>query len=311
MFGNVDLMHSLAGIANLGAPPASEKSFASAAKRLPKDAREEYKRIEEGLKSEIDAFEERQKNALEKLKEKQRAQRKDFFRAFPQARYLSPQELKKAREVVSAFILGQEAGDADMKSDGITLVVDGAEVARRNSVSDRFITVCPGEFGGKGRAERRAANAILEMVGAGVQVYDRDGYSFFGPHGSKSGRVVSSACHQVEVGKKLREKAMKAIYGPEIGPVRQESRATLDRGEGILLNPLEMRAALLEQEGEAMREGNLKRYGRKLRGRKAYRAKKAAAEEAVAKKAKSAKKAAATRKRNAKKAAAPKKGKKK
>jgi hypothetical protein len=297
MFGNVDLMHSLAGIANLSAAPASDKGFASAAKRLPKEAKAEYKAIEDRLKSEIDAFEERQKEALEKLKEKQRAARKDFFRAFPQARYLSPAELKKAREVVSAFLLGKEAGSEDMKTDGLSLVVDGAEVARRNSISDRFITVCPGEFGGKGRAERRAANAILEMVGAGVQVYDRDGASFFGPHGSKSGRVVSSACHQVEVGKKLRDRAMQEIYGPAIGPVRQESRASLDTGEGIQLNPLEARAIDLEAEGVAMREGNLKRYGRKLRGRKAYRAKKAAAAAEARKAAKKPAKKKASKKK--------------
>jgi hypothetical protein len=313
-FGNLDLARSLAGIARLGAPPETDKSFASASKRLPPDAREEFKRMSEAAQARIVALEERQKAATDKLKEELRLQKKDFFSAFPQARYLSPRELKRAREVVSAFVLGQEDTDPDIVSTGTQLIVKSGRgetvVATRNSLSDRFIEVCPGEFGGQGRAERRAANAILEIVGAGVQIYDRDGASFFSPSGAKSGRVVSNACHKVEVGKKLREKALKAIY-PVMGPQREESRETLDRGEGILINPLEARAAMLENEGKAMREGNLKRYGRKLRGRKAYRAKKAAAEEVVAKKAASVAKAASTRKKNAaaKKRAAAKKAK--
>jgi hypothetical protein len=275
-FGNLDLARSLAGLSRLGAPPETDKGFASASKRLPPDAREEFKRLSEAADERMKALEAKQKEAVDALKEELRAQKKDFFRAFPQARYLSPRELKRGREVVSAFVLGQEDKDTDIVSTGTQLIVDGAVVASRNSLSDRFIEVCPGEFGGQGRAERRAANAILEIVGAGVQVYDRDGASFFSPSGAKSGRVVSNACHKVEVGKKLREKALKTIY-PMVGPQRQESRETLDRGEGIAINPLEARAIALELEGKGMRAANRKRYDKKLKARKARRAKAAAA----------------------------------
>lgn len=160
-----------------------------------------------------DRFDQQVKNA----KEERDAQIAMFF-----AQYLpEPVNYKKEREVVAAFLMGGAASHANMSTDGMTLTVGGREVAKREQTGSRFVTVCPGEFN-EDKASRRAANAALDILGAGLRVDDRadpqaipgrdeGGHAFLHPK-SHPGRVVSgNRCYRVEVNSRIRNAAMRSL----------------------------------------------------------------------------------------------------
>lgn len=191
MFGgngnNPALMSALAGIATLGAAP----SIAKRAKKLPEPAREELKALQKRLSEE-------RKAAIDAL-----------FAQYPAARMLSSKEMREIRAVVDAFIvnLPDSHSNGEVVSTGNDLTVKGAIVAERTSPYSRFIRVCPGEFGAD-VVSRRAANALLDALGAGISVRDREGRAFLTAKGTPTGRLVSgSACHTVEVNKAIRNQA--------------------------------------------------------------------------------------------------------
>lgn len=172
------------------------------------------------------------KALVEKAKADRAAAIAEWYSRYPGA---MPVEYRKIDKVVADFLVGKVASApaSGVDTDGSVLTVAGKAVASRRSANDRFIQVCPGQFG-EGKGARYAANSVLRHVGAGIRVSDISrgkgdaGYAFFAPSRSPSqGRIVTpDACLQVEVTKKIRESALKTAYGDETA--RYASRESVE-----------------------------------------------------------------------------------
>lgn len=185
------IMHALAGIAGLGKTPSAA---------IPERLKKAYGKADDATKAAV----------MEALK------------AFLPPPGVSPTERKKAREVVNQFVMGKSASHGEIESTGTQLKVKGNAVATRASTTSKMMTVCPGKFGGD-KESRNAANAVLDLVHAGIKVGDREAMAFLEPHvGGKSrrGRIESTqVCYQVEVPsaivKAIGRAEDKARYSPE------------------------------------------------------------------------------------------------
>lgn len=207
MFGAAKLMTALSAIGR--APAHGAAADAKKAKRLPAGAKAAYK-----------AMREEQQKRTELLRQQARREIDAFFAEHK----LPPRpDYSKERKVVEAFVLNQTASGPNVFSNGTSLLVGGREVASRKSVEDRFMKVCPGEFGAD-RASRRAANALLNILGADVRIDDRKDTAFLRASGGSGGRVVSDrACYTVEVSRKIRQAA-----GVKFGPRAPQSPPGFD-----------------------------------------------------------------------------------
>jgi len=167
------MMHALAGIAGLGKTPSSA---------VPDRLKKAYAKADDTTKAAV----------MEALK------------SFLPAPGVSQADRIKARAVVNKFVMGKSASHGDIESTGTQLKVKGSAVATRSSSTSRMMTVCPGEFGAD-KESRATANAVLDMMHAGIKVADREDMAFLEPHvGDKRrrGRIQSGqACYQVEVPK--------------------------------------------------------------------------------------------------------------
>lgn len=168
-------LHALAGIAGLGKTPAGD---------IPGNVKKAYSKADDAAKAAI----------------------MDLLKPFMPAPGLSPQDRIKAKAVVNKFVMGKGGSHGNITSTGTELKVKGATVATRASKTARSMTVCPGKFGGD-KESRAAANAVLDLLQAGIAVQDRETNAYLSPHvgGSRrAGRIESNqACYQVEVPKSI------------------------------------------------------------------------------------------------------------
>jgi hypothetical protein len=219
MFGNAPLMHSLAGIAGLGKAPTGAALIAKKLKGLPPDAREK-----------VQAAQKAHKEAMAKLRSGHATTLDEIFAAYRASLPVkaSPAELKAARRVIGNFLLMEYDTAPGIESNSTELVVNGKVIASRPSAIAQYMKVCPGEFGND-KASRRAANALLDLLGSGVRVNDHDGKAFIAAGRSTGGRVVSpDACLTVQVNKNLRKAANKAV-----------NEAVRDIGRGAVYNEMQ------------------------------------------------------------------------
>ena len=249
---SAQLMMSLAGIAGGLGKGGTRAPTGVAKERLHLKNLQPWER--DGAKAEYEQIVAEQKAA-------RAAAIAEWFNRYPAA---MPVEYRKIDKVVAAFLVGKyaEAPNSGVSTDGGTLTVQGKAVASRSNANDRFITVCPGQYG-ESKAARYAANSTLRHMSAGVRVSDilrgkgDTGYAFFSPTRSPSqGRiVVPDACLRVEVSKKMREKAMATAYGvDQMGPVQVESRGPSETYD-------EYTARLLTEHKASMRRRRTKPRG--------------------------------------------------
>jgi hypothetical protein len=211
MLGSLGLLRSLSALGRAAPKTAAERM--ASAKFIKRSMKRLLPSDQQFLRELID----RQNQAVKNAREERDAQIAMFF-----AQYLpEPVNYKKEKEVVAAFVMGADKSHAGLKSDGMSLTVNGKEVAKREQTTSRFVTVCPGKFG-EDKTSRRAANAALDILGAGLRVGDRaepgaipgrdeGGHAFLHPKGHP-GRVVSdNRCYQVEVNSKIRSAAVRSL----------------------------------------------------------------------------------------------------
>lgn len=275
MFGNAPLMHSLAGIAGLGKAPTGAALIAKKLKGLPADAREK-----------VQAAQKAHKEAMAKLRAGHATTLDEIFAAYRASLpvKVSPAELKAARRVIGNFLLMEYDTAPGIESNSTELVVNGKVVASRPSAIAQYMKVCPGEFGAD-KASRRAANALLDLLGSGVRVNDHDGKAFIAAGRSTGGRVVSpDACLTVQVNKNLRKAANRAV-----------NEAVRDIGRGRVANSMqeelpfepsaEAKAYDRRRAAEKMAESYAKDIYKKRRGgKKAASAKKSSGKKSTRKK---------------------------
>lgn len=194
MIGSLGLFKQLSALGR--AARGSAVDLNKRAARLPSDARAEFKALRAEEKAKIDAA---------------RAEARKRFDEFLAKHKLPPRpDYKKERMVVGAFVEEDSAEGAGLKTNGRSLMVDGREVASRDSMGSKFLKVCPGEFGAD-KASRRAANAVLDVLGAGINVRDRGDIAVLRAGGRGQGRIVSDkACYTVEVNSRIRKAAAAA-----------------------------------------------------------------------------------------------------
>lgn len=248
MIGSLGLFRQLAALGR-AAPKGSAADLNKRVARLPEDAKARFKVIRAEQKSKIDAARSAAQAEFDKFLE-------DYGMP-PRADY------RAERKVVAAFIFGMSERGAGLETDGMTLRVNGREVAKRSSdPTDRYLKVCPGGFG-EDRTSRRAANAALDILGAGVRVDDRDDRAFLrSSKGGGRGVVSSSACYTVDVTKKIRARAADALMSGEL------------IGQSSLLPIRAAKAAAKAAKSGEMTEGQAA-YMEKLRARRDARTKKA------------------------------------
>ena len=176
MLGSLGLLKQLSALAK--APKGSAADLAKRAARLPPDAKMQFKKIRAAEQAKIDAV---------------RASAQSEYEKFLADFGLPPRpDYRKEREVISAFVFGRSASGAGMETDGGVLTVNGRTVASRDSSSSRFLKVCPGAFGSD-KASRRAANAALDILGAGIRVDDIGAKAFFAPEAAGPQRQFTRA----------------------------------------------------------------------------------------------------------------------
>lgn len=216
MLGSLGLLRQLSAL-GAAANPVSRKAVSAKLKRLDPELQRFFKDLKK-----------REDEKVKAAQDERSAQLQMFF-----AQYMpEPVSYKKEDAVVSAFLLGDSASHSGMKTDGVTLEVNGRTVASRDPSSRRFVKVCPGAFGTE-KQGRRAANAALKILGAHLRVDDKTlpeaagGAAFLRAIG-KPGRVLhdDDRCYTVEVSKKIQEAALRAAYSPasEFGPVQSRAR---------------------------------------------------------------------------------------
>jgi hypothetical protein len=210
MFGNLGLVQHLQGVA-LGASGAAD--VAKRAKRLPTDAKAELKELQK-----------KHSEALKSLRSSHSSDIDALFARFALPARMTSQESKAIKRVVASFVYGRADSAEGVSSSRDRLRIKGKEVAVRPMGSYDTIRVCPGKFG-EDAASRKAANAVLDILGAGVGVHDRAGSAFLGPSRG-GGRIFSpDACYTVQVNERLKKAAVagarrdldaerKAAYGP-------------------------------------------------------------------------------------------------
>jgi hypothetical protein len=172
--------------------------------RLPMDAKERFKKIRAEQQAKVESARAEARAAYEKFL--------TDFGPPPRPDY------RAERKVVASFIFGLSERGAGLATDGMSLRVNGREVAKRSSdIGDRFIEVCPGTFGSD-KTSRRAANAALDILGAGVRVDDHGERAFLHPSRKNGGRGVVSpnACYSVEMNRKIRARAADALMTEEL-----------------------------------------------------------------------------------------------
>jgi hypothetical protein len=274
--GNPELMSALAGIARLGAAPSVTKR----AKKLPAEARAELRSIQK-------RFADDRKAAIEAL-----------FAKYPAAKMLSPKEMSEIRQVVDLFILNDDSKvtSSGVQSDGgMTLKVGGKVVAERKAPYSRFMRVCAGEFGAD-MTSRRAANALLDALGAGLSFRDRDGRAFITPKGRGAGRLVSeSACHTVEVNASMRNRAVANVNRAIREAGLDIQRFAMPTEGASATSPVQRAVAAREATAAAERAAVAEAY----RGSQSAAAQYESMVSRPTKRQQAARKAAATRRRNA------------
>ena len=193
-FGSLGLFRQLSALGRSVAH-GSAADLNKRAKRLPAPAKVEFEELRKLEKAKLDAARAASQRAYD-----------EFF-----ARYYVPRtDYKKERAVVAAFVHEGAQSGAGLESDGFTLKVNGREVASRANVGSKFVQVCPGQFG-EDKASRRAANAILDIMGAGVSIHDRGEHAFIDPKGGRGGVMVSpTKCYTVEVNSRVKKAADRA-----------------------------------------------------------------------------------------------------
>lgn len=194
-FGSLGLFRQLSALGR-SVKHGSAADLNKRAKRLPKLAKEEFALLRKAEQAKIDAA---------------RAEASRAYDEFLARHHVARPDYKKERAVVAEFVYEGAAEGAGLQSTGDRLLVNGREVASRESVGSKFVKVCPGEFGAD-KTSRRAANAILDIMGAGVRVDDRGDHAFIHPKSdTRGGRVVSPvACYTVEVSSAVRKAAEQA-----------------------------------------------------------------------------------------------------
>jgi hypothetical protein len=260
MLGSLGLLKQLSALAK--APKGSAADLAKRAARLPPDAKMRFKQIRAAEQAKIDAV---------------RASAQSEYEKFLADFGLPPRpDYRKEREVISAFVFGRSASGAGMETDGGVLTVNGRTVASRDSSSSRFLKVCPGAFGAD-KASRRAANAALDILGAGIRVDDIGDYAFLRAKRGAGHIVSEQVCYRVEANNRVRQAAAKAFFDPEAsGPQRQFSRAELELVEaGVVPAPKSRQAKSGKKltKAEKKAQANLKKALKKK-----FDAKKAEAE---------------------------------
>jgi hypothetical protein len=219
MLGSLGLLRHLSALGRAESP-VSRKVVSTKLKRLDPELQRFFKDLKK-----------REDEKVKAAQDERAAQIQMFF-----AQYMpEPVSYKKEDSVVSAFVLGEEAAHSGMKTDGITLQVNGRTVASRDPGSRRFVKVCPGAFGSE-KQGRRAANAALKILGAHLRVDDKNlpdgsgGAAFLRAIGHP-GHVVheDDRCYTVEVSRKIQEAALRAAYAPgtEYAPLQRGTRAAL------------------------------------------------------------------------------------
>lgn len=212
MIGNLGLFRRLSALSR--APRGSAADLNKRLARLTAEGREQFKLKRAEWKAKEDAF---------------RADRQKAYEELLSQYGLPPRpDYRKERKVVAAFVLNESASEAGLSTDGRSLKVNGVEVASRESPDSKFMRVCPGKFG-TDTASRRAANAVLDILGAGVAVQDRDSEAFLRARHSRVGRVVSpEACYTVEVGKRITKRAMTPLP-----TIEEATRRYIRAGGGV------------------------------------------------------------------------------
>lgn len=272
MLGSLGLLRSLSALGRAAPKTAAERM--SSRKFIQRG----LKRLDAGAQQFFRQLKSREDAKVKAAQDERAAQVAMFF-----AQYLpEPVNYKKEKEVVAAFVMGASKAHGSMESDGMTLRVGGREVAKRKDISSRFVTVCPGEFN-EDKASRRAANAALDILGAGIRVDDRssqdrdaDGYAFLHPKGHGGRMVSSTRCYQVEVNSKIRGAAVRAltrlsadegaanlVYGPtQKAPTKAQVKAAMFPGKkkltkketAALKAEIRARVAELKEKNKAVKE---------------------------------------------------------
>lgn len=202
MFGSLGLFRQLSALGR--APHGSAADLNKRVARLPQDAKLRFKAIRAEQKAKIDAARASAQSEYDKFLA-------DYGHP-PRADY------RTERKVVASFIFGMSERGAGLETDGLSLRVNGREIATRSSdPTEKFLKVCPGAFG-TDKTARRAANAALDILGAGVRVDDRNERAFLHASRKSSGRGVVSpeACYTVEVNKKIRGRAADALMSTDL-----------------------------------------------------------------------------------------------
>lgn len=202
MIGSLGLFRQLAALGR-AAPKGSAADLNKRVARLPDDAKARFKVIREQQKSKIDAAKASAQAEFDKFLE-------DYGMP-PRADY------RTERKVVAAFVFGLSERGAGLDTDGLSLRVNGREIASRgNDPTSRTIKVCPGRFG-EDRTARRAANAALDILGAGLRVDDRNEESFLrSAKGGGRGVISPEVCYKVDVSQKIRARAADALMSGDL-----------------------------------------------------------------------------------------------
>lgn len=213
MIGNLGLFRHLSALSR--APRGSAADLNKRVSRLTAEGREKFKLKRAEWKAKEEAF---------------RADRQKAYEELLSQYGLPPRpDYRKERKVVAAFVMNEAASEGGISTDGRSLKVGGSVVASRESPGSKFMKVCPGKFG-TDVASRRAANAVLDILGAGVAVQDRDSEAFLRARHSRVGRIVSpEVCYTVEVSKRITKRAS----GSEITRLDVERAAAFAPGGEI------------------------------------------------------------------------------
>jgi hypothetical protein len=215
MIGSLGLFRQLSALGR-AAPAGSAADINKRAARLPEDAKLRFKAIRAEQKAKIDAA---------------RAAAQAEFDKFLEDYGMPPRaDYRKERKVVAAFVFGMSERAAGLSTDGMVLRVGDRAIARRDDPTSRTVLVCPGKFGND-KTARRAANAALDILGAGVRVDDRGEEAFLrSARGGGRGVISRDICYKVDVSQKIRARAADALMSGEL--IGQSSLLPVKRGKG-------------------------------------------------------------------------------
>jgi hypothetical protein len=222
MIGSLGLFRQLSALGRAAAK-GSAADINKRAARLPEDAKLRFKAIRAEQKAKIDAARAAAQSEFDKFLE-------DYGMP-PRADY------RAERKVVAAFVFGMSERAAGLSTDGMVLRVGDRDIARRDDPTSRTLLVCPGKFGND-KTARRAANAALDILGAGVRVDDRGEQAFLrSARGGGRGVISRDICYKVDVSQKIRARAADALMSGElIGqssllPVKRKAKSGPSRKE--------------------------------------------------------------------------------